>query len=128
MEPFHLIPLCAVVIELTPGTVVAICGCITGVAAVIALMVKFVRWIDHQKDQDTELKALQEKHDEDMKELKAVQEKQMNQLQHELSVICYGVRGALQGLIENGCNGPCKKALSKLDKHLNLTAHDEVTK
>lgn len=45
--------------------------------------------------------------------------------QQELTIICYGLRGALQGLIENGCNGPCKDALSVLDKHLNEKAHQE---
>ena len=47
-------------------------------------------------------------------------------MQDELTIICYGLRGALQGLIEQGCNGPCKDALTRLDKHLNLEAH--VTK
>lgn len=41
----------------------------------------------------------------------------------EQSLICYGLRGALQGLIEQGCNGPCKDALEKLNKHLNHEAH-----
>ena len=41
----------------------------------------------------------------------------------EQSLIRYGLRGALQGLIEQGCNGPCKDALEKLNKHLNQEAH-----
>lgn len=44
-------------------------------------------------------------------------------MQDELTIVCYGLRGALQGLIEQGCNGPCKDALAHLDKHLNLEAH-----
>ena len=44
-------------------------------------------------------------------------------MQDELTIICYGLRGALQGLIETGCNGPSKDALTHLDKHLNLEAH-----
>jgi len=27
-------------------------------------------------------------------------------------------------LIEQGCNGPCKDALDKLEKHLNKKAHE----
>ncbi len=38
----------------------------------------------------------------------------------------YGLRGALQGLVEQGCNGPCKDALDKLDKHLNKSAHPHI--
>lgn len=48
-------------------------------------------------------------------------------MQEEQTLICYGLRGALQGLIEQGCNGPCKEALAKLDKHLNQKAHNQDT-
>lgn len=41
----------------------------------------------------------------------------------ELQVLCYGVEGALAGLIETGCNGPCKDAMAHLRKHLNKQAH-----
>ena len=44
-------------------------------------------------------------------------------IQDEQTIICYGLRGALQGLIEQGCDGPCKDALTMLDKHLNKGAH-----
>jgi len=47
----------------------------------------------------------------------------IQQMQEEQTIICYGLKGALQGLIENGCNGPCKQALNLLDKHLNKQAH-----
>ena len=46
-------------------------------------------------------------------------------MQEEQTLICYGLRGVLQGLIEQGCNGPCKEALAKLDKHLNQKAHNQ---
>jgi hypothetical protein len=47
----------------------------------------------------------------------------IKEMMAEQSLICYGLRGALQGLIEQGCNGPCKDALEKLNKHLNQEAH-----
>ena len=47
----------------------------------------------------------------------------IKEMQEEQTIICYGLRGALQGLIEKGCDGPCKEALSMLDKHLNKSAH-----
>ncbi len=46
-------------------------------------------------------------------------------MQAEQTLICYGLRGALQGLIEQGCNGPCKDALERLNKHLNQKAHEQ---
>nr|UVY64595.1 MAG: hypothetical protein [Bacteriophage sp.] len=47
----------------------------------------------------------------------------IKEMMAEQSLICYGLRGALQGLVEQGCNGPCKDALEKLNKHLNQEAH-----
>ena len=47
----------------------------------------------------------------------------IKEMQEEQTIICYGLRGALQGLIEQGCDGPCKDALQMLDKHLNKSAH-----
>lgn len=44
-------------------------------------------------------------------------------MQEEQTIICYGLKGALQGLIEQGCDGPCKEALNMLNKHLNKSAH-----
>lgn len=105
---------------ITAGSVVA------ALTTIITLLVKLVRWVDKQKKQDTDIKALQAKHDKDMTDLKNAQKQQMHDIQHELTIICHGLRGALAGLIEQGCNGPCKKALEKLDTHLNNAAHDEA--
>ena len=50
----------------------------------------------------------------------------INAIQAEQQIICYGLRGALQGLVEQGCNGPCRDALDKLNKHLNKNAHPHI--
>lgn len=47
----------------------------------------------------------------------------IKEIQDEQTLICYGLRGALNGLIEQGCDGPVKEALDMLDKHLNKSAH-----
>ena len=47
----------------------------------------------------------------------------IKEIQDEQTLICYGLKGALEGLIEQGCNGPCRDALSMLEKHLNKNAH-----
>lgn len=51
------------------------------------------------------------------------QDEELAAIRAELQVLCYGVEGALAGLIETGCNGPCKDALAHLRKHLNKQAH-----
>lgn len=47
-------------------------------------------------------------------------------IREEQTLLCYGIRACLQGLIEQGCDGPVHDALDKLDKHLNQKAHGEV--
>lgn len=51
------------------------------------------------------------------------QSAEINAMKEEQIIICYALQGALQGLIEQGCDGPCKDALNLLQKHLNKTAH-----
>ena len=80
---------------ITAASVVSALGVLGGVVAYVA------RIIQRDKRQSETIKAMQE----------------------EITIICYGLRGALKGLIEQGCNGPCKDALDKLDKHLNKKAH-----
>lgn len=51
------------------------------------------------------------------------QSQQIAAIMEELAVIDRGLKGALEGLIEQGADGPCKDALAKLDEHLNKQAH-----
>lgn len=54
-----------------------------------------------------------------------LQKQDIRSIKEEQTLLCYGLKGALQGLIEQGCDGPCKDALDKLEKHLNKEAHDQ---
>ena len=51
------------------------------------------------------------------------QSKLIKDIQTEQTLLCYGIKACLQGLAEQGCNGPVHEALDKLDKHLNKKAH-----
>lgn len=53
------------------------------------------------------------------------QSKLIKDIQSEQTLLCYGIRACLQGLVEQGCDGPVHDALDKLDKHLNKAAHGE---
>lgn len=91
-------------------------GAVVGaLVTIITLLVKLVRWVDRQRQQDADIKALQAKHDRDIKAL-----------QHEQTLAIYGILAALKGLKEQGCNGPVTEAINKIDKYLNQKAHDEV--
>ena len=90
-------------------------GAVVGaLVTIITLLVKIVRWVDKQKKQDADIKALQDKHDKDIKDL-----------QHEQTLAIYGILAALKGLKEQGCNGPVTAAIDKIEKYLNQKAHNE---
>ena len=51
------------------------------------------------------------------------QTKSIRDIQEEQTLLCYGIKACLQGLAEQGCDGPVHEALDKLDRHLNKKAH-----
>ncbi len=86
-------------------TIITAASVVGGLGVLGGAVAHVVRIVQRDKRQSAAIKAMQE----------------------EQTIICYGLRGALQGLIESGCNGPCKDALGKLDKHLNQKAHTSST-
>lgn len=96
----------------TVQTVTAICAMIAAVGGIVALVFKFVRWVDRQKAQDQELQTLKATHNADIQAL-----------QEELTVVCYALLACLDGLKQLGANGNVTKAHETLDKHLNKKAH-----
>lgn len=54
------------------------------------------------------------------------QGKLIRDIQEEQTLLCYGIRACLQGLAEQGCDGPVHDALDRLDRHLNQKAHSET--
>ena len=85
------------------------------VGAVIALVTYFskvVRWVDKQAKQDEDIKKLQKHHEEDIASIK-----------EEQTLLVEGILACLQGLKEQGCNGPVTKAIDKYEKYLNQKAH-----
>lgn len=94
-------------------TIVTICGVITGVAAVVALIWKLFKWVNHQKEQDAELAELRNRFNS-----------QQHSCAKEQTLIVYGVLACLKGLQEQGCNGPVTEAINKIEKHINQKAHE----
>lgn len=54
------------------------------------------------------------------------QSREIAAMRREQTLICFGVLACLKGLKEQGCDGPVTEALSKLEKHLNQAAHDDI--
>ena len=103
------------VITLTWQSIVTAGAVVAALTTIITLLVKLVRWVDKQKKQDNDIKALQDKHDSDIKAL-----------QHEQTLAIYGILAALKGLKEQGCNGPVTQAIDKIEKYLNQKAHNDI--
>lgn len=99
-------------ITLTWQTIITAGAVFSAAMMLVAAMAKIVRWMDRQKQQDSDIKALRETHISDMDSMK-----------HEQTLIVYGLLACLKGLKEQGCNGPVTEAINKIEKHLNQKAH-----
>ena len=102
-------------ITITPQGIVLAGSVLGALSAFVALLVKMIRWVDRQKQQDEELRALKANHNRDI-----------DALQHEQTLAIYGILAALKGLKEQGCNGPVTEAIAKIEKYLNQKAHGEI--
>ena len=100
-------------IELSPQLLLTAGSLLTACAAILGAVARTVRWMDRQKKQDGEIQALREHHDKDQ-----------NHVNAELTLLTYGVLACLKGLKEQGCNGPVTAAIDKIEKHLNMKAHE----
>ena len=120
------------------GVLTALCG----------IAWKLFSWVNHQKEQDArldameakyeaEIKALREQHEKEIKALREQHEENMNKLRNEtkdefksirdeLTLIVYGLLAGLKGQHEKGCNGPVTEAIDKLEKHINQKAHGQI--
>lgn len=99
-------------ITLTWQSIITASAIVGAVVALVSYFSKVVRWVDKQTKQDEAINQLRQHHEEDMKIIK-----------EEQAIIVYGVLACLKGLREQGCNGPVKEAIGKIEEHLNQKAH-----
>lgn len=90
-------------ITLNVQTLITIGSLLTAVGVIWKYMTKANDFIRRQEKQDIELAAIRS----------------------EQTLLCYGIKACLEGLVEKGCNGPVHDALDMLDKHLNKAAHGQ---
>ena len=70
-------------------------------SALLGALFAAYRWYQRQNKQDEDIKAMKE----------------------EMCLLTYGVLACLQGLKEQGCNGPVTAAIDKIEKLMNQEAH-----
>jgi hypothetical protein len=99
-------------ITLTWQSVITFAAFIGAVITLVAYFSKIVRWVDKQNEQDQEIRKLKQHHEEDIASIK-----------EEQTLLVEGILACLQGLKEQGCNGPVTKAIDKYEIYLNQKAH-----
>ncbi len=85
----------------TADTIIKAASLFMALSALVGAIIAVYKTVDNNKKQNSAIMATE----------------------NELGIICYALQGCLQGLIEQGCDGPCKDALDKLQKHINQKAH-----
>ena len=53
------------------------------------------------------------------------QDEELRAIRKENTLLTYGVLACLKGLEEQGCDGPVHEAIDRIEKDLNLRAHDQ---
>ena len=110
---------------ITTQTIITAGGVFAAVTAFVAMIWKLFKWIDHQKEQDQEIKRLEAKFDREVEELRKKHEKDQSGIQEEQTLVVYGLLACLKGLAEQGCDGPVSEAIDKIEKHINKKAHEQ---
>lgn len=83
---------------------------VSAVVLIFTVIFSAYRWYLKQNKQDAEIKQMKE---EDIKQIK-----------EDLCMHTYVLLAILDGLKQQGCNGPVTEARNKLQKHINKQAHD----
>ena len=78
-------------------------GGLCGPGLLLSIYNRVYRWALRQREQDEELRAIRK----------------------ENTLLTYGVLACLKGLEEQGCDGPVHEAIDRIEKDLNLRAHDQ---
>lgn len=83
-------------------TIISVSALITAILTIGGLFFTIFKWFRKQKRHDIIISDMQD----------------------EQCLLTYGVLACLKGLSEQGCNGPVTEAINKIEKHLNLKAHE----
>lgn len=81
--------------------ITTIAATITALGVIFGAIFAVHKWYLKQEKQDKDIKAIKE----------------------EQTILTQGILACLQGLHEQGCNGPVTAAIDKIETHLNKQAH-----
>jgi len=89
---------------ITAQTIITAAAVLAAVVAIMKYYNKVYDLVRHQREQDNDIKTIKK----------------------EQTLIIYGVLACLKGMHEKGANGPVTEAIDKIEKHINLAAHDQL--
>lgn len=93
-------------------TIITAAAVVSALSVLLAILVKIVRFLDRQKQQDEDIKELKAKHNDDIAAIK-----------REQTILVHGILACLKGLKEQGCNGPVTEEIKNIEDYLNENAH-----
>ena len=88
-------------ITITADTIITIGAVLGALGVIFGIIFAVYRWYLKQNKQDVDIKSIKD----------------------EQCLLTYGVLACLKGLEEQGCDGPVKDAINKIEKHVNQQAH-----
>lgn len=88
-------------ITITTDTILTVAAVIGALGVIFGVIFAVYRWYLKQNKQDEDIKSMKD----------------------EQCLLTYGVLACLKGLAEQGCDGPVKEAINKIEKHMNQQAH-----
>ncbi len=106
-------------------TVIRAASFITALGVIIGVFVAVFKWLGKREKDSALLKELKAHHEDDMNKMRAEHQSEMQELKSELCMVNYALLAALDGLLQQGCNGEVTKAHLALTKHINKQAHDQ---
>lgn len=89
---------------LTPETIITFAALITAIIALLKYYNKVYELVRHQKEQDSDIKAIK----------------------REQTMTIYALQACLDGLEQLGANHNVPEAKDKLSKYINQQAHDQL--
>lgn len=92
----------------------------TAVGALLGIIIKEI--FDVIKERGKRKAAKEDEVEALNREIELLKE-EMDESRKERSIICFALVACLDGLIQNGANGPVTEAKNMLEKHLNKKAH-----
>ena len=105
-------------------TVIKLASFLSAVGIIIGILFGFFKWLNKKDRESVVLAELKKHHEDDMKKMQAEHDAKMKEIQGELCMVNYALLAALDGLLQQGCNGEVTKAHTALTKHINKQAHD----